>query len=170
MTKITTRWHPIKYFLVYAFLFFCVVGTALMYLGLDGILQKGLSIRTLISTFIILVLSLTLYFLGFSMLYSTWKNSPKIIIDKYTIKIGNQTFYLKDIKDVVLTGKKPFHYFHNMSIIRYIRYIIPYGFQIIPVAPMESTILLFNDGKEKILFVICTQTVQISNYSLNRLL
>ena len=152
MTKITTRWHPIKYLLVYTFLFFCAVGTALMYLGLDGILQKGLSIRTLIGTFIILVLSLTSYYLGFSMFYSAWKNSPKITIDKYTIKIGSQIFYLKDIKDVILTGKKPFHYFHNMSVINYIRNIIPYGFQIIPVAPMESTVLLFNNGKEKILF------------------
>jgi len=70
-------------------------------------------------------------FFGFSMFYAYWKNSPKITIDKNTIKIGNHTFYFKDIKNIVLTGKKSLGIF-----------------------PMESTTLLFKNGTKKILFDI----------------
>ena len=78
------------------------------------------------------VFSLALYLLAFTMLYVYWKNSPKITLDKHSIKIGNETFHLKDIKGIALTGKMPF------------KFIITF--------PMEGTAILFNNGAEKVLF------------------
>ncbi len=66
------------------------------------------------------------------MVYAYWKNSPKISIDEHTIAFGNERFYLKEIKKVILTGKMPF------------KLIIKF--------PMEGTALIFNDGTEKFFF------------------
>lgn len=61
-----------------------------------------------------------------------WKNVPIITIDNNTIHFGQQTFYLMNIKDVGLKGKKPF------------RFLMDY--------PMEGTSILFSDGTEKVVF------------------
>ncbi|HYG36997.1 MAG TPA: hypothetical protein VD908_00195 [Cytophagales bacterium] len=130
MITITTRRHPIKFYavLTFGFLFLCALGTILLFVSID-ILQKG---QPAIKEYFMPVFCFAVYFLAFSMVYVYWKNSPKIIIDKYTIKVGERTFYLKDIKDIILTGKMTFPY-----IIKF---------------PMEGTAILFNDGSKKILF------------------
>ena len=130
MTTITTKRHPIKFYtvLTFAFLFLCGLGTMTMYLSID-ILQKG---HPSGKEYLMPVLSLGIYFFAFALLYSYLKNSPKIEIDKDTIKIGKQTYLLNEVKDVALTGKMPFGF-----IIKF---------------PMEGTALLFNDGTEKIFF------------------
>lgn len=130
MTIIKTRKHPLKFYtaLTFGFLFLFALGSFMVFISFD-ILQKG---QPATKEYFMPVFSLVIYFLAFYMVYSYWKNSPKITIDKHNIKIGNQTFYLKDIKDVALTGKMPF------------RFIIRF--------PMEGTAILFNDGTEIILF------------------
>ncbi|WP_234111802.1 hypothetical protein, partial [Chryseobacterium sp. R2A-55] len=130
MTTITTKRHPFKFYGSIAFgtLFLCGLGTLLLFASID-ILQKE---NPATKEYSMPVFSLALYLLAFSLLYSYWKNSPIITLDKHSIKIGNETFYLKDIKDIALTGKMPF------------KCIITF--------PMEGTTILFNDGTEKILF------------------
>lgn len=130
MTIITTRRHPLKFYtaLTFGFLFLFALGSIMIFASFD-ILTNG---QAATKDYFMPVFSFAIYFLAFSMVYAYFKNSPKITIDKQNIKIGNQTFYLKDIKDVALTGKMPF------------RFIIRF--------PMEGTAILFNDGTEKILF------------------
>ena len=130
MTTITTKRHPIKFYgsLAFGTLFLCGLGTLLLFVSID-ILQKE---NPATKEYFMPVFSLALYLLAFSLLYAYRKNSPKIILDKQTIKIGGDTFNLKDVKDIALTGKMPF------------KFIITF--------PMEGTAILFNDGTEKILF------------------
>lgn len=130
MTILTTKRHPLKFYtaLTFGFLFLFAIGSLIMFMSID-ILQNG---QPSIKEYFMLLLSLLVYFLAFSMVYAYWKNSPKIIIDKHIIKIDDQTLYLRDIKDIALTGKMPF------------RFIIRF--------PMEGTAIMFNDGTEKILF------------------
>ena len=130
MTTITTRRHPIKFYTILLFvsLLLCALGTIIMLYSID-ILQKG---QPTIKQFLMPVYSLAIYVFVFSIVYTYWRKSPKITVDKHIIRIDDQTFYLRDIKDIKLLGKMPFHFI--MSI------------------PMESTTILFNDGTEKILF------------------
>jgi len=130
MTVITSKRHPVKFYtiLIFAFLFIAALGTMLLFVSID-ILQKD---NPETKNYFLPVLSFAFYFLAFSMVYSYCKNSPKISIDDQTISFGNERFYLKEIKKVLLTGKMPF------------RFIIR--------IPMEGTALIFNDGKEKFIF------------------
>jgi len=130
MTTITTKRHPLKFYASVAFgtLFLCGLGTLLLFASID-ILQKE---NPATKEYFMPVFSLALYLLAFTMIYAYWKNSPKITLDKHSITIGNEIFYLKDIKDIALTGKMPF--------------------KMIITFPMEGTAVLFNNGTEKILF------------------
>lgn len=130
MTTITTKRHPLKFYGSVAFgtLFLCCIGTLLLFTSIDILQKENPSTKE----YLMPVVSLALYFLAFSMLYAYWKNSPKITLDKHSIKIGRDTFYLKNIENIALTGKMPF------------KFIISF--------PMEGTAILFNDGTEKILF------------------
>lgn len=130
MTTITTRRHPLKFYtaLTFGFLFLFALGSIITFASID-ILTNG---QPATKDYLMPVFSITIYFLAFSMVYAYWKNSPKINLDKHSIKIGDETFYLKDIKDIALTGKMPF------------KFIITF--------PMEGTAILFNNGTEKILF------------------
>jgi hypothetical protein len=130
MTTIKTKRHPLKFYATVAFgtLFFCGLGTLLLFVSIE-VLQKE---NPATKDYSMPIVSLALYLLAFSMLYAYWKNSPKITLDKHSIKIGYETFYLKDIKDIALTGKMPFKFIINF--------------------PMEGTAILFNNGTEKILF------------------
>lgn len=130
MTTITTKRHPLKFYGSIAFgtLFLCGLGTLYLFISID-ILQKE---NPATKEYFMPVFSLAFYLLAFSMFYFSWKNSPKISLDTNSIKIGDETFYLKEIKDIALTGKMPF------------KFIITF--------PMEGTAILFNDGTEKILF------------------
>ncbi len=131
MTTVATKRHPIKFYtvLAFAFLFLCGLGTLLMFASID-LLQKE---QQAAKDYLLPIVSFLFYFLAFSMIYIYWKNAPKITIDKHTIIFGNQTFYSKNIKDVILTGKMSFRYYFMTF-------------------PMEGTAIIFNDETEKILF------------------
>jgi hypothetical protein len=130
MTTITAKRHPLKFYtlVVFSTLVFCIIGTLLMVFSIDE-LQKG---QPTIKDYFIPILGVASYAFAFIMPYAYWKNSPQIIADENSIKIGDQTFFLKDIKDIVLTGKMPFRVIMNF--------------------PMEGTAIIFKDGTEKILF------------------
>lgn len=130
MIVITSKRHPVKFYavLIFAFLFIAALGTLFLFASID-LLQKE---NPQTKNYFLPVFSLIFYFLAFSMVYAYWKNSPKISIDNQTITFGNDRFYLKDIKNIILTGKMPFR-----LIIRF---------------PMEGTALIFNDGTEKYIF------------------
>ena len=130
MTTFKTKRHLLKFYASVAFgtLFHCGLGTLLLFVSID-VLQKE---NPATKDYFMPIFSLALYLIAFSMLYAYWKNSLKITLDKHSIKIGNETFYLKDIKDIALTGKMPS------------KFIITF--------PMEGTAILFNNGTEKILF------------------
>ena len=130
MTTITSRRHPIKFYtiLIFTFLFLAALGSLFLFAGFD-LLQKE---HPETKNYFLPVFSLAFYLLALSMVYAYWKNSPKITVDKHTITFGDRTFYLKDIKDIALTGKMPF------------RFIIRF--------PMEGTALVFNDGTERFFF------------------
>lgn len=130
MNVITTKRHPVKFYATIAFgtLFLCGIGTILLFESIENLQKENLVAKDYFTPFF----SLVLYLFAFSILYAYWKNSPKITIDDHSIKIGNETFNLKDVKEIVLTGKMPFKSFTAF--------------------PMEGTAILFNDGTEKILF------------------
>jgi hypothetical protein len=130
MTVITSKRHPVKFYtvLIFAFLFIAALGTLFLFVSID-LLQKD---NTETKNYFLPIFSFASYLLAFSMVYAYWKNSPKISIDNHTITFGNERFYLKDLKKVILTGKMPFR-----LIIRF---------------PMEGTALIFNDGTEKYFF------------------
>jgi hypothetical protein len=130
MKKIETQRHPLKFYatIVFGFLFLFALGSFMIFIGLDNEANdQSKKEHIIMPIFGSLVCLLAIW-----MVYSYWKNSSKIIIDKNNVKIGNETFRLNSIKDVMLTGKMPF------------RFIIKF--------PMEGTAILFNDGREKILF------------------
>jgi len=130
MTTIISKRHPLKFYfsLTFGTLFLVGLGTLLLFASID-ILQKE---QPATKEYFMPVFSLALYMLAFGMLFTYWKNSPKITLDKQSIRIGDEAFYLKEIKDIALTGKMPF------------KFIITF--------PMEATAILFNNGTEKILF------------------
>lgn len=130
MTIITTRRHPLKFYgvLTFIFLILFALGSIVLFASFD-ILKNG---QHPTKDYFMPVFSFAIYFLALSLVNAYWKNSPKITIDKHNIVIGNQTLYLKDIKDITLTGKMPFRCIYRFS--------------------MEGTAILFNDGTEKILF------------------
>lgn len=130
MPIITTRRHPFKFYaaLLFISLFLFAIGSIILFSSIN-ILQKS---QPATKDYFMPLFGIGFYLLAFSMIYAYRKNAPKVIIDKYTIKIGDQTIDIKDIKDVALTGKMPF------------RYILSF--------PMEGTALLLIDGTEKFLF------------------
>lgn len=130
MNTIASKRHPVKFYtlLIFIFLFLSAFGTLFLYASIDLLQRENPETKN----YFLPIFSLAFYFLAFSMVYVYRKNSPKITIDNHTITFGNERFYLKDIKRVILTGKMPFR-----LIIRF---------------PMEGTALIFNDGTEKYFF------------------
>lgn len=130
MTIITSKRHPVKFYavIIIVFLFLSAFGTLFLIVSID-LLQKD---NPEFKNYFLPVFSMAFYLLAFSMVRAYYKNSPKISIDKHTITFGNERFYLKDVKEVILTGKMPFRLF--------IRF------------PMEGTALIFNDGTERYFF------------------
>ena len=130
MKKIETQRHPLKFYatIVFGFLFLFALGSFTIFIGLEN----EASDQSKHKHIVLPIMGSIVCFLAIWMVYSYWKNSPKIIIDKTNVKIGNETFRLNSIKDVILTGKMPFRFITNF--------------------PMEGTAILFDNGREKILF------------------
>ena len=130
MTIIETQRHPLKFYatLAFGFLFLFALGSFMIFIGID---YEG-NDQSKNKHIIMSIFGSVVCFLAIWMVYSYWKNSPKITIDNNNLKIGNETFRLNSIKDVILTGKMPFRFIFNF--------------------PMEGIAILFNDGRDKILF------------------
>lgn len=130
MKKIETQRHPLKFYatIVFGFLFLFALGSFTIFIGLEN----EASDQSKHKHIVLPIMGSIVCLLAIWMVYSYWKNSPKIIIDKTNVKIGNETFRLNSIKDVILTGKMPFRFITNF--------------------PMEGTAILFDNGREKILF------------------
>ncbi|MFC7445309.1 hypothetical protein [Mesoflavibacter profundi] len=130
MNLIETRRHPLKFYatLAFGFLFLFALGSFMIFIGIE----KESNVQSESKKYIMAIFGVLVCLLAFWMVYSYWKNSPKITVDKYNLKIGNETFRLNSIKDVILTGKMPFRFIINF--------------------PMEGTAILFNDGRDIILF------------------
>lgn len=130
MKKIETQRHPLKFYatIVFGFLFLFALGSFTIFIGLEN----EASDQSKHKHIVLPIMGSIVCLLAIWMVYSYWKNSPKIIIDKTNVKIGNETFRLNSIKDVILTGKMPFRFIINF--------------------PMEGTAILFDNGREKILF------------------
>lgn len=130
MTIITTKRHPIKFHLtLFLVVLFCFgFGSVLLLIGVDKI--QG--VQPTPKEYFMPVAGIALYILTFLFVSSYLKNSPQIIIDNDKIHIGEETYSLKDIKDIILTGKMPF------------KFIVKH--------PMEGMAIFFNDGSEKFLF------------------
>lgn len=129
-TKITTKRHPFKFYLsvIFGSLFLFAVGTFLSFESIKILQNTTIAPKQyLLPIFSLVVFSLAIY-----MLFSYWKNTPIVTIEKDILKIGKNLFYLKDIENIELTGKMPF------------RFIITF--------PMEGTAILFKNGTEQILF------------------
>lgn len=78
------------------------------------------------------IFSIGCFAFGIYSLYRYIKNAPTITLDKDFINFNRQTFSLKDIDKIELTGKKPF------------KYAIYF--------PMEAATLTFNNGETKYIF------------------
>ena len=130
MNIIQTQRHPLKFYatLAFGFLFLFALGSFMIFIGLDNESNEQAENKHIIMP----IFGSLVCLLAIWMVYSYWKNSPKITIDKTNLKIGNETFRLNSIKDVILTGKMPFRFIINF--------------------PMEGMAILFNDGRDKILF------------------
>ncbi|KEZ93372.1 hypothetical protein [Nonlabens ulvanivorans] len=130
MKIIETKRHPLKFYttLTFGFLFLFALGSFMIFIGLNNEVNDQSKYKHIIMP----IFGSLVCLLAIWMVYSYWKNSPKITIDKNNLKIGNETFRLNSIKDVILTGKMPFRFIINF--------------------PMEGTAILFDDGKDKILF------------------
>ena len=130
MNIIKTQRHPLKFYaiLAFGFLFLLALGSFMIFIGLENEPNEQVESKRIIMPIFGCIICL----LAIWMVYSYWKNSPKITIDGNNLKIGKETFRLNSIKDVILTGKMPFRFIINF--------------------PMEGTAILFNDGRDKILF------------------
>lgn len=130
MKIIESKRHPLKFYtsLIFGFLFLFALGSIMVSIGFKEMQFEQPKTKL----YVMFVFGISSCFMAVWLVYSYWKNAPKITIDKYNLKIGNETFYIQSIKDIALTGKMPFRFILNF--------------------PMEGIAILFNDGKEKILF------------------
>lgn len=129
-TRIESRRHPIKYYGVLAIgCFFLIgLGSLILLASIEMYRKDQLSG----AAFIVPLLAIGLYVLAFSTVHIYAKNAPKVILDRNSIKIGKQTFTLKEIKEVLLGGKKSLRIFIKF--------------------PMEGMTVILPNGKAIFLF------------------
>jgi hypothetical protein len=127
MKIIQTKRHIIKFYatVVFGFSALLVSGLFLISCGLDDKVTK-------ISKPVMILFGGLVSIAGFSMVYTYFKNSPKVTIDENIIKIAKESFDLNGIKKVSLSGKIPFRFIINF--------------------PMEATKIEFSNGITKVLF------------------
>lgn len=128
--KITTRRHVLFYIgLTFSTLFFIGVGTLVTYFNFDN-LTSGHSLTT--KEQLTPVLGIVFLAMGFYTLFSYYKNAPLISLDSKEISFGTEVYQLKDIEEILLTGKVPFKYIINF--------------------PMEGMYFRFKNGKQKFFY------------------
>ncbi len=127
---ITTKRYPFRFYtsIAFASLFFLVVGTLLLFVCVDIFRNGNLATKDCFMPVFIFLL----YLLAFTLPYIYWKNCPQITINRHSIRIGKEVFYLEDISEIVLTGKIPF------------KFIIDF--------PMEGSVIIFSNGTRKFIF------------------
>ena len=127
---ISTKRHPIRFYLtvVFAFFLFTALGSFMIYLYFDAS-KKG---QAEPKTMFMLPFGIAVLFMAFYTLRQYIKNSPKITVDENHISFGQERFLLTDIKSITLTGKIPF------------RYLIRF--------PFEGAVLEFENGTVKYIY------------------
>lgn len=130
MTLITSRRNPTKFYGALAIgLIVCfALGTLVLWASI-GIICDG---QAEAKNFAMPLFSLAFYGLGILMVWRYYQNVPIIIVDQDSIAFKKEIFFYKDIKNVILTGKVPFRFLHNI--------------------PHEGTTLIFEDGTQKVFF------------------
>lgn len=129
MTSITSRRHPLKYYLtlIASTLFFLALAAFMFFLFIQRINQGITKPKdNILPTFGTLVLAFAVY-----NVYQYVLNSPKVIINAYNISFNAEVLALSDIENIEFTGK----------------HLFPYLF----AYQMEGTALLFKDGSKRII-------------------
>ena len=121
MTTITSRRHP-TYYVVLSLLHIAGIMPVFAILFLIFTRQWEIGIFIFAVCFVFSVF-------GFSTISDYRKNSPKIIIEKDKIEIGNRYYFPHEIENIVFTGKR------NLG-----------------SNPMESMLIQFKSGKKIVIF------------------
>lgn len=111
-----------------AFLFFFTLASLLAWIFITQLL-KGVFLS---KDFMVPVISIVFFYLTYYTIARYFKNAPIITTDGERITFGSESFLLKDIEDIYLTGKVPFRY--------------------IFLFPMEGMTLNFKDGTSKYIY------------------
>jgi hypothetical protein len=130
MTSIISKRHIYKFYLPLILSTLCIVGfaTGILWKYNTSVERGALKTKEKFFPF----LSIAIYaFAGYTV-YRYMKNAPKITLNKKTISFNKQTFLLSDIKELTLTGKRPFKYAISV--------------------PMEAARLTFGDNTTKDIF------------------
>lgn len=132
MKILTTKRHIFKFYfiLIFVFLMFSFMGSVLLYKAIKIFQEESIAPKE----YFLPLAPILIFSFVFYTAYTYWKNSPKITIeiDRKLISFGTDTYNLKDIKELILTGKFPF------------RYIFKF--------PMEGAKLVFNNGATRYIY------------------
>jgi hypothetical protein len=132
MDSLKTKRHIFKFYVlvIFVFVLFSSTGAVLFRTSFETF-QKG---QIELKDYFLPLAAALLIFMAFYSVYAYRKNSPIITIEPFreSIDFGSESFDLKDIKEINLTGKIPF------------RYIITF--------PMEGASMVFNNGIKKFIY------------------
>ncbi len=132
MDIIKTKRHIFKFYIliIFAFVFFSTMGAIMLHTTVEVFQKEQMEQKD----YLLPLVPTLLFFMAFYSVYAYWKNSPIITIDPYrkTINFGSEIYYLKDIKEISLTGKMPFRYILKL--------------------PMEGASILFKNGTERFFY------------------
>jgi len=132
MEILRTKRHIFKFYIltIFVFLLFSSIGAVLLQNFIETFKKGHLELKD----YFLLLAPIILFFMAFYSVYAYKKNSPVITIDpdRKSISFGSESFDLKDIKEISLTGKIPF------------KYIIKF--------PAEGASFVFNNGIKKFIY------------------
>lgn len=101
------NWKTIRLSILFSVLFFSALGSFMIYIFYKMWLNNEIETKT----YLLPVFAMLVFFIGYSLVKSYIKNSPKIIMDFEKILIGDKTYFWKKIQNVKMTGKKSFGLF-----------------------------------------------------------
>ncbi|KFC20980.1 hypothetical protein [Epilithonimonas lactis] len=129
MTKITSKQNrkTIWFSVLFSAIFFAALASFLIYIFIKDWPLNNHKIKT----YLLPVFSFFTYYLGFSYVKNYYQKSRKIVVDKEKITIGPKVYFWKDVKRIILTGKKGFGFFSYQ---------------------MEVSTLVFNDNQTLFIF------------------
>ena len=131
MTTIETERSKLRFYAIIGIttIFYSGMGS-LMFWMFSNLVKSGNDLRP--KDYFGLVFGCFSFFMAVYSIVRYFKNSPKVVVDNRQISINDETFYLTEIAQIDLTGKRPFKYIFNF--------------------PMEGTMLTLKDGTVKYFF------------------